>query len=324
MKDLISVVVPIYNVEEQLPTCIESLIAQTYTNIEILLVNDGSKDNCYKICGEYEKKDKRIKVINKENGGLSDARNKGIESANGSYICFIDADDYIEKNFIQELYNMCIFNNVSIAQCTFNFCIDGKREDNIKEIKYITISSREMLDNTYKKYHPNNISACNKLFKIELFDDIRFPVGKIHEDEFTVYKLIYKASQAAITNQKLYNYVKREGSITQTSFNIKRLNYLEALEERMEFFEKNKEKDLYNKTLEKYSENIIIMYHKCKKNIKNSKDIQKDLIHKYRRSAKKIIFVKEVRLVKRIVLGIGIIFPNTIIEIINFKNRKSK
>ena len=119
MEDLISVVVPIYNVEKYLKTCIETIIKQTYKNIEIILVNDGSTDNSLQICNEFKEKEKRIKVINKKNGGLSDARNIGLKKAKGKYICFIDSDDFINEKYIEELHSLIIKNNAQIAICSF-------------------------------------------------------------------------------------------------------------------------------------------------------------------------------------------------------------
>ena len=324
MQDLISVVVPIYNVEKYLIRCIESILKQTYKNIEIILVDDGSKDSCGKICDEYKEKDSRIKVIHKENGGLSDARNAGINVAKGIYICFIDSDDFIDASFIEKLYRMCINSGANIAQCSFNILTNEiKDEEKKAESKIINISAREMLKNVYGKYSAYNISACNKLFKTDLFNNIRFPFGRIHEDEFTTYKLIYLSGRVAITSQKLYNYyIERNGSITQTRFNIKRLDYLTALEERMQFFEENNETELYNKTLEQYCYYIIISNYKCHKHIESSKNIQTELLKKYRKNVKELIKKPKIKLIKKVILGLAYIFPITIAKILNNRSEK--
>ena len=119
MEQLVSIIVPIYNVEKYIKECIDSIINQTYKNLEIILVDDGSPDCCPKICDEYSKKDKRIKVIHKENGGLSSARNAGLDVAKGEYVSFIDSDDVVDEKFIETLYNLCIENNCDISECNF-------------------------------------------------------------------------------------------------------------------------------------------------------------------------------------------------------------
>ena len=188
LKELITIVVPIYNVEEYLNKCIETILCQTYENIEILLIDDGSTDNCGNICDLYAKKDSRVKVIHKENGGLSDARNTGIEAANGKYICFIDSDDYISPIFIETLYNLCKENNTKISQCSFNIVYDnnGKSEEAEQEVNIYT--SEEMVKNLYNEKYVETVIVCDKLYDITLFKNIKFPKGKINEDQYRISK----------------------------------------------------------------------------------------------------------------------------------------
>lgn len=319
MQPLISVIVPVYNVEAYLKRCINSIINQTYKKIEIILVDDGSTDNSCKICDEYKKKDERIQVIHKTNGGLSDARNVGKKTSKGDYICFIDSDDYIETNYIEELYNMCINSETQIAQCCFEIITDNKEtiKPKVEEIKYKKVSAQEMIYNSYGKYSANNIIVCNKMFKRELLNGIDFVVGKLHEDEFITYKLIYRACEVAVTNQKLYNYYQRQGSITNSSFNLKRLDYLMALEERLEFFKEKKEKKLYYKTLEQYCYYALVFYYRTKKFIGESEKIQKELLKKYKSISKDVINNKQTKIIKRIVFGLALIFPNIISKILS-------
>lgn len=143
MKDLVSVVIPIYNVEKYLRKCIETVIDQTYTNIEIILVNDGSTDNSLQICNQFKEKDKRIKVINKKNGGLSDARNVGIKNAQGKYICFIDSDDFISEKYIEELHNLIVENKAQIAVCGFENVNEFGKSISKKEIISQVISGKK-------------------------------------------------------------------------------------------------------------------------------------------------------------------------------------
>ena len=184
MNPVISIIVPVYKVEKQLNKCIESILNQTFKDYELILVDDGSPDNCGHICDEYEKKDSRIKVIHKKNGGLSDARNAGLDIALGKYIGFVDSDDIIHPQMYEKLYNCINKSNLDIVQCKF------KRFKSIEEIN-INISDSEL---NFKEYNSQdaiidlidnnkiNVNAWNKLYKRELFQNERYPKGKIHED----------------------------------------------------------------------------------------------------------------------------------------------
>lgn len=219
-KELISIVVPIYNVEKYLVKCIESLLKQTYTNLEIILVNDGSTDNSLSLCEEYRKKDNRIKIINKKNGGLSDARNKGIDVATGKYIAFVDSDDYIECDMIEVLYRDLKENNANISMCGFDKIYeDESLKDNKNEIidyKFEVFdrekSIRELILD--KKIHNY---AWNKLYEKSLFNEIRYPFGKKMEDIGTTYLLFNKADIIVNNPVKKYNYTQRKNSIVNTT-----------------------------------------------------------------------------------------------------------
>ena len=187
--DKISIIVPFYNVEKYAPKCIESIINQTYTNLEIILVDDGSPDTCGKICDDYALKDGRIKVIHKKNAGLSDARNVGIKEATGKYIGFVDGDDYIEKDMYKYLYNLIKENNADISICGVEEVYeDGSIQDE-KAKESIEILSKEdaikelLLDKKVRSH------AWDKLYKRELFENIEYPYGRKMEDIATTYKL---------------------------------------------------------------------------------------------------------------------------------------
>lgn len=225
-RDLISVIIPVYNVEKYLKNCLDSVINQTYKNIEIILVDDGSTDDCPNICDEYALKDTKIKVIHKQNGGLSDARNVGIEQARGKYITFIDSDDDVETEYVEYLYNLLITNNtkMSIAAHT----VVSKKNKINYGIGYLdkVLTTEECLDRMLceKGFF---ISACAKLYSKELFDDIEFPRGKLNEDNGTIYKLIFKCENIAYGNKSIYNYYKRENSITTSKFTLKKMDLIE-------------------------------------------------------------------------------------------------
>lgn len=282
-NELISIIVPIYNVEKYLKQCINSIINQTYKNIEIILVDDGSPDKCGEICDEYSKKDDRIIVIHKKNGGLSDARNKGIDIANGEYLTFVDSDDFVENNYIEKLYNSIKLNNAKIAQCGISKV--NESSEIIEKLCYeesFVKTSYEILNNWYGKHLIENVVVWNKMYAKELFKDIRFPVGKIHEDEFTTYKLIYFSKKVTIICNPLYNYRQNNDSIMGKKFSIKRLDLLEALEQRIQFFKEKNEKDLYENVVRVYIKQLRMYYIKTRKYISNSNKIQKEIIEKYK------------------------------------------
>lgn len=214
MKDLISVVVPIYNVEKYIENCIKSIINQTYDNLEIILVDDGSKDNCGKICDEYATKDNRIKVMHKENGGLSDARNCGLEISNGKYVIFIDSDDWIEKNMIELLYSNIIKANADISICEF---VEEDEQGKVVSQKIydnetvVFDSEGAIKDLIIQKTLTNH--AWNKLYSKKIFNNVRYPKGQLMEDISTTYKLFENSKKIIYQNTALYHYLQRSKSI---------------------------------------------------------------------------------------------------------------
>ena len=240
MHSLVSIIVPIYKVEPYLRRCLDSIVNQTYTNLEIILVDDGSPDTCPQICDEYAAKDKRIVVIHKENGGLSDARNAGLEISKGEYISFVDSDDWVDEKYIEILLNSAIAENTDIAIGeniqTNGFCNKPK---NISTIK--TYSSKEALYHLFSQNHIAFTISCGKLYKKELFSNLHFPIGKYHEDEFTTYILFYRSKKIVYTNCILYYYFRHSNSITGSRHPW---DVLEVFEQRYLFFKNKNEKDL--------------------------------------------------------------------------------
>lgn len=271
MSKIISIIVPIYKVEKYLDRCINSILNQTFKDFELILVDDGSPDRCGDICEKYAKKDKRIKVIHKENGGLSDARNVGLDIATGKFIGFIDSDDFIHKDMYMVLYDAIIKSKSDISQCKFkyfskedelnkNIINDGKYEiyNNINAIE-------EIIDNKNL-----NTNVWNKLYKRELFNDIRFPKGKIHEDEFVTYKVFYRAKTVSYVNKELYYYFSNDTGIMKNLNINSKFDWIEAIEERNEFLLSIKEKSLFNKSNSYLFFNLI----KIRYNIKKSEELK--------------------------------------------------
>lgn len=214
--DLISVIIPVYNVERYLEKCLNSIVKQSYSNLEILLVDDGSPDSCPQICDNWAQRDHRIKVIHKDNGGLSAARNAGLRVAKGLYICFVDSDDYVSEKFVETLHRLICDNHTEISAVSFQevFSMENqevgmeKEQDPEENVFEAEDALRQLFTNsTFANY------AWNKMYKRDLFDDIQFPIGRKMEDLGTTYKLLLKAKKIAYSTEKLYFYYQRDDSI---------------------------------------------------------------------------------------------------------------
>lgn len=235
-EELISVVVPIYNTEKYLRECLDSIVNQTYKNLEILLINDGSTDSSLDICKEYEEKDNRIKIISQENQGLSGARNTGIDNSSADLLMFIDSDDVMLDTMIEELYNNLIEYDADISYCDFFYYYMDKENDFTQE-ENTTITTYSDQDKINLLFHDGYIPVqWNKLFKREIFDDIRYPLGKIHEDEYVIHRQFYNAKKLVKTNRKLYKYRKHKDSIMSSDNPKKKYDAYLGFIDRFYFF----------------------------------------------------------------------------------------
>ena len=265
-KDLISVIIPVYRVEKYLEKCIESVLKQTYTNLQIILVDDGSPDNCGKICDEYAKKDSRIEVIHKINGGLSDARNVGINRANGRYIGFVDSDDYIKEDMYEKLINLIKEYDADISICNLYDVIDGKeyvrnKDNGIHEYSRIDILKEILLDKNIQSY------AWNKLYKKELFDEIKYPIRKKYEDIGTTFYLFETCNKIVVTSEPEYYYLKRADSLVNNVTESTILDYTEIIIQRYLYIKQNiKELRKYNNY---YLAKTLITAHNDIENLEN-------------------------------------------------------
>lgn len=246
MDAKISIIVPVYNVEKYIYKCVNSILEQTYSNLEIILVDDGSLDNCPKICDDFAQKDSRITVIHKQNGGLSSARNAGLDEASGDYIAFVDSDDYILPHMYESLYNLIKTHSADIAICDLDWIQeDGSayNEAGASPIKDEVFTKQE----AYKKLCEGNyffyVTAVNKLYKKTIFEKVRFPVGKVHEDEFTAHHIYSKCNRIVSCKNSFYKYVQHQGTIMHSPFTIRKLDAAEAFYDRYLFFRKNKERE---------------------------------------------------------------------------------
>lgn len=295
--DLVSVIVPIYRVENYLKKCLNSIMMQTYRKLEIILVDDGSPDKCGEICDEMAKMDERIKVLHKKNGGLSDARNEGMKIATGEYVIFIDSDDYISNNMIKEMYNAAIVNSADIVVCGYKEVYTDKPEKshkfNVKDGKII-LSGEEATKRLMTYLEPEMVVAWNKLEKRSLWENIEFPFGKQHEDDFTTYKILYKANKVVLMEKPLYFYMQRNNSIIGVGFNEKSVHKIEAYKEAQEFFKK-KDKVLYHRAI-----NIVqIMNRRCCEEAKQSSYANKEEIIKRLKKEGRHFYLKNFYKMKR-------------------------
>lgn len=296
MEELISVIVPVYNVKSFLVECLDSIINQTYKNLEIILVDDGSNDGSEKICDEYKEKDDRVKVIRQKNSGPSITRNVGLETSNGRFLTFVDSDDYIHKDMIKILYN-----NIKKYNADISFC-DYVRDENklTKEVQDIT--SKMPIEEIYRGFYNKHstVSVCMKLYKKEIFNDFRFPIGKIYEDAFAMHKILKKDKVFVYSDNKLYFYRKRKGSITRSKYSLSRLDYLEVLIERMEFMKKEGYEYFYAREFFRYINELKINYKNIKKYFPKEKEKMKELIMEfnknYNKETRKLIIKRRIRL----------------------------
>ncbi|WP_140462627.1 MULTISPECIES: glycosyltransferase family 2 protein [unclassified Bifidobacterium] len=225
----VSIIVPVYKVESRLDRCVRSLVAQTYRNIEIILVDDGSPDCCPQICDEWSRRDSRIQVIHQANGGLSAARNAGLDVAHGQYIAFVDSDDWVEPDYIESLLEALSRTNSDVAICSIahednagNPLPDDKPIADSEEIH----SPYDCLRNRLIGYA--GVVAWNKLYAARIWSTLRYPVGATHEDEFVIHHVAEQCTRTVWLPQQLYHYIDNVSSIMGAQYNIKRLDRLDA------------------------------------------------------------------------------------------------
>lgn len=247
---MITVVVPVYKVEKYLNRCVDSILNQTYTDFELLLIDDGSPDNCGKLCDEYAKKDHRVFVIHQKNGGLSSARNTGIdwfyEKNKSEYITFVDSDDWLHPEYLSVLMAGITENHVKISVCNYNrvtYEIPHKSYDNIK---FELTSPENFLVNHSWQYN----YAWGKLYHKSVFEDIRYPIGKIFEDTFTTYKVLHKCEKIAYTELQLYYYFQNDQGISHSPWKPSELVIFDAMQEQLNFYKEKGLQKAYDKEFE--------------------------------------------------------------------------
>lgn len=267
--ELVSVIVPVYNVEKYIHQCVDSIINQTYKNIEIILVDDGSPDNCGKICDEYAEKDSRIKVIHKENGGLSDARNAGVAVADSEWISFVDSDDIIHPQAMELLFSALKKEKTDIATAMMADFEDGKIPDSFYSELSENYTPREVneefLLEIFKdsRYH----SACNRIINKKLLLEFPFAVGRYHEDSPVISKMLYFSQRMVVIPYELYFYRNNHNSITRSTLCLRHFDLLWAWDEQIAFFRTLG----YNKMVARLNFQYVISVCSLRKKAKNTK-----------------------------------------------------
>lgn len=285
MQPLVSVIIPVYKVEAYLSACVESVLSQTYTNIEIILVDDGSPDNCPRICDGYAAKDSRIHVIHKENGGPSSARNMGITASNGEFLAFLDSDDLWSPFFLEHLYQAITETKADLAVCQFQ---RFQKEAPLYACGYVPpelLSPREAFECLFNNRNVNMVVAWNKLYRKELFHAVRYPVGRLHEDEAVIHEIIGSTQCIAWLEETLCYYRETPNSITNAKFYLKRLDETLAKECRISYFEARGMQDLADRTKIVYLSNLMRLYRTVQHELQDkqaARQICEELCQKFR------------------------------------------
>lgn len=286
--DLISVIVPIYNAEKYLDRCIRSITEQSYTNLQILLIDDGSTDNSAALCEKWASEDKRITVIHQKNSGVSAARNAGLDNAEGKYIFQADSDDYLHSQAICFLLEALISKNADLSVCDFEkgcedyytFKPKDRLESHVEVIGNIDAIKRLYIndENAFRYAAP-----WGKLYKKELFDDIRYPEGKIFEDIYIAHQILYRCNRIAVIPDKLVYYYQHSDSIVNKAYSIEKLDYLQALEDRIVFFHSNDLEELEHTAYDEYLHAMIWEYSRAR-DLLESKEAMADIKERFRKN----------------------------------------
>lgn len=284
-KEKISVIVAVYNVAEYLAECLDSVLAQTYPNLEILVVDDGSEDKGGEICDRYAERDSRIRVIHQENQGLSAARNRGSEEATGDFLSFLDGDDILHPTYFETLLRNLKEADADVSVCGYR--VFRRKEDFDSELVMpkapAVIAGRDGVEQIVKDHVPKMIPAWGKLYCAGLKETLQYPVGRIHEDDFTTYKVYYNAERIAVSGDKLYGLRKRPGSIT-SGYNIRRLDKLDAFRECIGWLEERGEAELADYAKIRYILNLEIAWYNVNTKMKDAFETETELIFRHRKA----------------------------------------
>lgn len=276
--ELITVIVPIYQAEKFLDRCITSIVEQTYWNLEIILIDDGSTDDSLRICKQWEQKDSRVIVIHQNNSGVSKARNVGISNANGKYIMMLDSDDYMQSQMIERMYKIIQNPNVDLVICGFE-----RGNQNESKFYYANQDNYEIIcaEAALRRIYEDDEKALQyvvpwaKLYKQELFKDICYPEGKIFEDIYVTHEILFRCKKIAVMDAKLIYYYQHSESIMNQRFHAGKLDYLDALKGRITFYKQNKLNELESIAYDEYLHSLIWEYSRARDILSNKTEMKK-------------------------------------------------
>lgn len=284
----VSVIVPVYNVRSYLDRCVRSIVNQTEQDIQIILVDDGSTDGSSSLCDDWAEADNRITVVHKENGGLSSARNCGLQKADGEYVCFIDSDDVIAPYFVEHLLQLVTEYGCDISVGRYVCFNETEPTFAMKDLGAETVEGKKAIDKLFGDSYVNATIACNKLYKRSLFDSLKYPEGLINEDEALAYRLYYKADRVAFSEHIVYGYYMRANSITKSRFSKKNFDFLQIAWDRCVFFEQNGEERYYHLFLKTYCWALLDFAEKTKK-ILGDVEKSRELIKEFKEKSKTLV-----------------------------------
>ncbi|MFD1705951.1 glycosyltransferase family 2 protein [Siminovitchia sediminis] len=324
----ISIIVPVYNLENLLPRCVESILAQTFKNFELILVNDGSTDQSGELCEKYAEKDLRVKVIHKENGGVASSRNAGLAAAKGRYIGFVDNDDCINKNMFEILYKNLLKYDSDIAICEVCKVNEGELidiENFHTQYKVQQFNNIEALNYYYLNTNDATfIYPWNKLYKRDLFENLQYEVGNIYDDETVAHHLFYTSNKIIYVRSELYYYVQRKGSQINSPFSIKKFGRIYALKNREVFFRKKKEHELHQKALKHYMDTFFWYYYTAKSSLKGIDHELKQLKRTFDKSCFHLLQHKELSWKQKLMCVLFSISPNLFEFVKEAGNKKTQ
>lgn len=323
---MVSIIVPVYNVNAYLERCVKSILHQTVTDIEIILVDDGSTDGSEQQCDRFAEADDRICVIHKANGGLSSARNRGLQCAKGEFVCFVDSDDVISPYYVEHLLHLVQVHACDIAVGQYVcFNEDEPRFANGDEAAQI-LEGKKAIDKLFGATNVCATIACNKLYKKALFSDVKFPDGLIHEDEAVAYRLYYKADRVAFSDTVVYGYYRREDSISTSPFSKRKFDFLKIAWERCLFFKAHKEERYYHLFLKLYCW-ILLEYSKKTRKYLKDVDRSKMLLKEFKEKSKELLCSPYISKSKRIAIRVYRIctpFYYISTKVLNYWNKLAK
>lgn len=293
MYKCVSIIVPVYNVENYVDACVESILTQTYSNLEIILIDDGSTDGSGKRCDQWAEKDNRIRVLHQKNGGLSAARNAGLDICTGEWIVFIDSDDVLPENAIKTLSDLVITQKAEIGQGVST--VMGNKAQAAENFTKV-FSGIEFLKSDFY-----STSACGKIYHKKVWENRRFQEGIIHEDYDIMYQIIYEALCVNYSNQVVYWVRERTNSITRGGFSEDRLVLLDIDEKKIAYFRERKEEFLLEQAYKSYYSNLLHLYKQCKK---------KDIMRKYRKNFIHFIAIGTIGARTKLKLAVCYFFPS--------------